>query len=79
MLPYCVGVITILAKKIRQILIDREIKIDTFSAMLNVSQPNFSQKLRRDNFRESELYEMAELLDCDVEITLRDRKTGKCY
>ncbi len=68
-----------LAKKIRQILIDKEIKIDTYSRMLQVSQPNLSQKLMRDNFRESEMYKMAELLDCDLEITLRDRKTGKCY
>lgn len=66
-------------KKIRQILLDKDIDINTFSKMQNMSQPNFSQKLKRDNFREKEMCDMAELLDCDVEITFRDRKTGKKY
>lgn len=66
-------------KKIRQILLDKDIDINTFSMMQNTSQPNFSQKLKRDNFREKEMRDMAELLDCDVEIKFRDRNTGKEY
>lgn len=66
-------------KKIRQILIDKEIGISTFAEMLNIKQSNLSQQLRRDNFRENDIRNMADLLDCDVQITLRDRKTGKEY
>lgn len=66
-------------KKIRQVLIDKEIGISTFAEMLNIKQSNFSQQLKRDNFRENDIRNMADLLDCDVQITLRDRKTGKEY
>lgn len=66
-------------KKIRQVLIDKEIGISTFAEMLNIKQSNLSQQLRRDNFRENDIRNMADLLDCDVQITLRDRKTGKEY
>lgn len=66
-------------KKIRHILTDKEIGISVFAEMLNIRQPNLSQQLKRDNFRESDIKNMADLLDCDVEITFRDRKTGKEY
>jgi len=66
-------------KKIRHILTDKEIGISTFAEMLNVTQPNLSQQLKRDNFRENDIKNMADLLDCEVDIVFRDRKTGKEY
>lgn len=66
-------------KKIRHILTDKDIGISNFAEMLNVKQPNLSQQLKRDNFRESDMRNMADLLDCDVDIIFRDRKTGKEY
>lgn len=67
------------SKKIRQVLIDKEMKLGKFASDLNSSQPNLSQKLKRDNFCEKEMQEMSDLLDCDIEIIIRDRKTGKEY
>ena len=66
-------------KKIRHILTDKEIGISNFAEMLHVQQPNLSQQLKRDNFRESDIVKMADLLDCDVDIIFRDRKTGTEY
>ena len=66
-------------KKIWHILTDKEIGISTFAEMLNVTQPNLSQQLKRDNFRENDIKNMADLLDCEVNIIFRDRKTNKEY
>lgn len=67
------------AKKIKHILLDKEIKLVELAAGINSSQPNLSQKLSRDNFSEKEMAEIADFLDCDLIITFRDRKTGKEY
>lgn len=67
------------SKKIRQVLLDKEIKLGAYAARLNSSHPNLSQKLKRDNFCEKEMQQMCELLDCDLEIIIRDRKTNKEY
>lgn len=66
-------------KKIRHILTDKDIKLGTFAKLLNISSPNFSQQLKRDNFSEKDMQRMADLLNCDIEITFRDRETGKEY
>ena len=44
---------------------------------LGVSSQNLSNKMKRDNFSEQELVEIADALDCDVKITLTFRDTGE--
>lgn len=44
---------------------------------LGKSQHNFSQTLKKDNFREQDLQAIAEALGCELRITFIDKETGK--
>lgn len=55
----------------------REIPISELAEKLNKSTSNFYQMLKRDNFRESELQEIANILNCDLKISFVDRESGK--
>ncbi|MBD5556842.1 MAG: XRE family transcriptional regulator [Roseburia sp.] len=67
------------ARKIKAILGYKNIKNKDLAKTLNTSPSNFSAKMRRDNFSEYEMREIADALNCDLEITFRDRVTGKEY
>ena len=41
------------------------------------TRQNLSNKMTRDNFPEKELREIADALDCDLEITLVMRENGE--
>ena len=64
-------------KNIKMICGYREMPVSELAKKLNKSTSNFYQMLKRDNFRESELSEIANILNCDVKITFVDRETGK--
>ena len=66
-----------MSARIKYLLNIRGIKISDFAAQLGTSQSNFSNKLKRDDFRESELKKIAELLDCDLSISFTLRDTGE--
>lgn len=65
-----------MSEKIRITLLKRKISITELAASLGTSQSNLSNKLRRDNFSEKELCQIADILDCDFEGTfiMRDTK-----
>ena len=44
---------------------------------LDTSSQNLSNKLRQDNFRENELKEIAEALDCSFAFTFKLNDTGE--
>ncbi len=44
---------------------------------LNTSPQNFNKKMKRDNFSESDLREIAEALNCDFEASFRLKDTGE--
>lgn len=44
---------------------------------LNTSPQNFNKKMKRDNFSESDLREIAEALNCDFEANFRLKDTGE--
>jgi len=44
---------------------------------LGQSRQNMSNKMSRDNFTEKELLQIAEALDCQIEITFTDNDTGE--
>lgn len=46
----------------------KEMKLSELAALLNTSQSNLSNKLKRDNFSEKELQEIAEVLDVELDI-----------
>ena len=65
------------AKKIRILLIEREMTLTDLSKLLNKSLSTLSDKLRRDNFSEKDLMKIAEVLNYDYEAVFTDRNTGK--
>ena len=65
------------SKTIKMILAYKEMNISGLADKLNTSRPNLSQKLQRDNFSEKELLEIANALDCDLNISFIDRETKK--
>lgn len=64
-------------KNIKMICGYREMPISELAKKLDKSTSNFYQMLKRDNFRESELSEIADSLGCDIKIAFVDRETGR--
>ena len=63
-----------MAKKIRTILLERDMTIEELAETIATNGNNLSNKLARDNCSEKELRDIAEELDCDYDgiFTLRD-------
>lgn len=63
-----------MAKKIRTILLERDLTIKELAEKIGTNGNNLSNKLSRDNFSENELRDIAEALDCNYDgiFTLRD-------
>lgn len=65
------------AKQIKVLLAYKETNAARLAEKLNCSQANISQKLKRDNFSENEMRQIAEILNCDLKISFIDRESGK--
>jgi len=63
---------------IRNLCKRKNIKISDLAEKLNMSSQNLSNKLRRDNFPESELHDIAVALNCKY-IQYFEDKDGKIY
>lgn len=55
---------------IKHALIDKELKAADLAKLLGTTHPNLSQKLKRDNFSEKEMQEIANALGLKLEIRL---------
>lgn len=66
-----------MAISIRQLLIERNMKIKDLADILGYSGNNLTNKLRKDNFSEKELRQIAEILNCDYEAHFILRDSGK--
>lgn len=66
-----------MAEKVRILLVKRKITVTDLAKRLGMSQSNLSNKLSRDNFNEKELQEIAEALNCDLDIGFILRDTGE--
>lgn len=66
-----------MAEKVRILLVKRKITVTDLAKRLGMSQSNLSNKLSRDNFSEKELLEIAEALNCDLDIRFTLRDTGE--
>ena len=66
-----------MAEKVRILLVKRKITVTALAKRLGMSQSNLSNKLSRDNFNEKELQEIAEALNCDLDIEFTLRDTGE--
>ena len=56
-----------MAEKIKFVMIRRNMTTTALAQAINTSPANLSNKLRRDDFRESELREIAKALNCKFE------------
>lgn len=66
-----------MAKKIRTVLIERDITIKELAEKIGTNGNNLSNKLSRDNFSEKELRDIAAALDCDYDGVFTLRDSGK--
>lgn len=66
-----------MAEKVRILLVKRKITVTDLAKRLGMSQSNLSNKLSRDNFNEKELQEIAEALNCDLDIGFTLKDTGE--
>jgi transcriptional regulator with XRE-family HTH domain len=67
-----------MTKKIRILLVKQgNISEAELARRLGQTPQNFYHKMKRDNFSEEELREIAAALGCGLEITFIDNKTGE--
>lgn len=66
-----------MSEKIKIVLVKRKKSVTDLAKSLNTSSQNLSNKLRNDNFREEELREIAEALNCDLDVGFILRDTGE--
>lgn len=57
----------VMAKKIKMLMVEKDMTISELAEKLGTSQPNLSNKLKRDNFHENELNTIAGILNVKYE------------
>lgn len=66
-----------MSKKIKILLIERDMTMTDLAKKLETSKSNLSDKMKRDNFSEKELIEIANVLNSDFKGSFIMRDTGK--
>lgn len=66
-----------MSERIKIVLLKRKLTITNLAEQLGTTRSNLSGKLSRDNFSEKELQEIAEALNCDLDVHLVLRDTGE--
>ena len=66
-----------IAEKIKIMLIKRKMSAVDLSKILDCTPTNVYNKLKRDNFSEKELKQIADILNCDFKGTFVMRDTGE--
>jgi hypothetical protein len=65
------------AEKIRLIVGRRGVTMGEVAEGTGQTRQNFSNKLKRDDFKESELSQIAEFLNCEFKIIFVDKESGE--
>ena len=65
------------AKKIKILLVERDMTLTDLSKKLGKSLSTMSGKKNRDNFTEKDLMKIAEVLNYNYEAIFTDKDTGK--
>lgn len=63
------------AKIIKQIMTEKDLSVKQLAEMLDINAQSMSNKLYRDNFTFEEMGKIADMLNCDIKVIMRD--TGK--
>ena len=61
------------AKLIKHQLVEKDLKISDLARLLNTSYQNLDQKMKRDNFSEKEMLQIADGLNLDLKILLENK------
>lgn len=64
------------AEKIEHVLLKRKMSKSELAAALNVSSQNLYNKLKKDDFKESDMEKIADVLGCKLDVTLELNDTG---
>lgn len=59
------------AKIIKHSLVEKDLKVSDLARLLNTSYQNLDQKLKRDNFSEKEMLQIADALNLELILDLR--------
>ncbi|MDU2670582.1 MAG: helix-turn-helix domain-containing protein [Clostridium sp.] len=65
-----------ISKEIKRMMFERDVNISRLAELLNTSQPNLSAKLKRNDFRISELEKISLILGYEVKIEFLQNKKG---
>lgn len=64
------------AEKIEHVLLKRKMNKAELATALGVSSQNMYNKLKKDDFKESDMEKIAEALNCKLNVTLELNDTG---
>lgn len=65
-----------ISKEIKRMMFERDVNISRLAELLNTSQPNLSAKLKRNDFRVSELEKISLILGYEVKIEFLEKQKG---
>lgn len=68
-----------MSEKIALVLVKRKMNKSALAKKLNCCSSNIYNKFKRDNFKEKELKEIAEVLDCTLEANFVLNDTGEKF
>ena len=61
-------------KLLRLTLVEKEMTAKELSTKIGTTQQNLSAKMKRDNFSEKEMRQIADALGLDLEIEMKEKK-----
>ena len=67
------------SRTFKEIMAFKSVKQVQMAEILGYSKQSFHNFLVRDSWKIKDIEKAADILDCDVELTLVDRQTGKRY
>ena len=65
------------AEKIRFLKNRRNVTLGEIAEVTGQTRQNFSNKLKRNDFRETELSAIADFLGCELKVSFVDRESGE--
>lgn len=60
-------------EQIRLAIVKKKMSLGELAKLLGMAQANFSKKLTKNNFNENDMRKIAELLDMELVIELKDK------
>jgi len=69
-----------MTEKIRFLMVKRgNISEAELARRMSETPQNFNRKMKRDNFTEADMRKMADILECELSISLKTKDTGEIF